>query len=92
MNGKGDAPRNCFSKQYKSNYDSINWGRPKTIDEVCNAPKGSFKCSLKEQSEELEKQEKSRQKRIRKTNADKSITEPECEHCGRIYCDCPIKY
>ena len=23
MNGKGDAPRNCFSKQYKDNYDAI---------------------------------------------------------------------
>lgn len=92
MNGKGDSPRNCFSKTYKSNYDSINWGRPKTIDEVCGAPKGSFKRYLKEQTEELERQEKARQKRIRKANADKSITEPECEHCGRIYCDCENKY
>lgn len=25
MNGKGDKPRNCFSKQYKNNYDEINW-------------------------------------------------------------------
>lgn len=24
--GKGDKPRNCFSKQYKDNYDKINWG------------------------------------------------------------------
>jgi hypothetical protein len=24
--GKGDKPRNCFSKQYKNNYDQINWG------------------------------------------------------------------
>ena len=23
--GKGDKPRNCFSKQYKSNYELINW-------------------------------------------------------------------
>jgi len=23
MNGKGSAPRNCFSKQYKENYDLI---------------------------------------------------------------------
>jgi hypothetical protein len=23
--GKGDKPRNCFSKQYKNNYDLINW-------------------------------------------------------------------
>jgi hypothetical protein len=27
--GKGDKPRNCFSKQYKSNYDEINWGKKK---------------------------------------------------------------
>lgn len=25
MNGKGDKPRNCFSKDYKSNYEEINW-------------------------------------------------------------------
>jgi hypothetical protein len=23
--GKGDKPRNCFSKDYKNNYDKINW-------------------------------------------------------------------
>lgn len=23
--GKGDKPRNCFSKQYKDNFDQINW-------------------------------------------------------------------
>lgn len=92
MNGKGDSPRNCFSKQYRSNYDTINWGRPRTIDEVCDSPKGSFKRSLKEQQEEEKAQEKKRANRIRKANADKEITEPECEHCGRIYCDCESKY
>lgn len=24
-NGKGDAPRNNHSKQFKKNYDQINW-------------------------------------------------------------------
>lgn len=24
--GKGDKPRNCFSKQFQDNYDSIDWG------------------------------------------------------------------
>ena len=24
-NGKGAAPRNCFSDDYKTNYDNINW-------------------------------------------------------------------
>jgi hypothetical protein len=23
--GKGDKPRNCFSKRFKENYDHINW-------------------------------------------------------------------
>lgn len=23
--GKGDKPRNCFSKQFKKNYDKIDW-------------------------------------------------------------------
>jgi hypothetical protein len=25
MAGKGDRPRSCFSSQFKSNYDTINW-------------------------------------------------------------------
>jgi hypothetical protein len=25
--GKGDRPRNCFSKKYRDNYDSINWNK-----------------------------------------------------------------
>ena len=24
---KGSKPRNCFSKEYKDNYDDINWGK-----------------------------------------------------------------
>jgi hypothetical protein len=24
--GKGDKPRNCFSDDFKDNYDKINWG------------------------------------------------------------------
>lgn len=23
--GKGDKPRNCFSKEFRDNYDDINW-------------------------------------------------------------------
>jgi hypothetical protein len=25
--GKGDKPRNCFSQQYRDNYDSIDWNK-----------------------------------------------------------------
>jgi len=27
MAGKGDKPRNCFTQNFKDNYDSINWGK-----------------------------------------------------------------
>jgi len=27
--GKGDKPRNCFSKQFKDNYDLIDWPHKK---------------------------------------------------------------
>lgn len=27
--GKGDKPRNCFSKQFKDNYDLIDWNSKK---------------------------------------------------------------
>ena len=23
--GKGDSPRNCFSKSFKSNHENVNW-------------------------------------------------------------------
>jgi hypothetical protein len=29
--GKGDKPRNCFSKQYKDNFDKIKWGTKNPI-------------------------------------------------------------
>lgn len=35
--GKGDKPRNCFSRQYKDNYDSIDWGK-KLICPQCSKP------------------------------------------------------
>jgi hypothetical protein len=27
--GKGSKPRNCFSKDFKNNYDEIDWGKKK---------------------------------------------------------------
>lgn len=30
--GKGDSPRNCFSKNYRNNYDSIQWTGKKNIN------------------------------------------------------------
>lgn len=30
--GKGDKPRNCFSKQFKDNYDLIKWNKDKKED------------------------------------------------------------
>ena len=31
--GKGDKPRNCFSKKYRDNYDDINWGNKQKENE-----------------------------------------------------------
>ena len=28
MAGKGDKPRNCFSKKFKKNYGEIKWTKP----------------------------------------------------------------
>ena len=27
MNGKGSAPRNCFSQSFQANYEGIDWGK-----------------------------------------------------------------
>ncbi len=65
MSGKGDSPRNCFSKQFKNNFDDINWGHARSIDSMCSSPKESFKKSLKEQEEELSELEQNRKDRIK---------------------------
>jgi hypothetical protein len=88
--GKGDSPRNCFSKDFRSNYDQIKWGRPRTLDEICGLPKGSFQRNLKEESEKLRKQEELRKNRIKKTNVDVDLIEIECQHCNLVYCECNL--
>ncbi len=37
--GKGDKPRNCFSRKYRDNFDSINWNKniKKIPDKQANA-------------------------------------------------------
>jgi len=30
--GKGDKPRNCFSEQYRNNFDSIDWNKKENIE------------------------------------------------------------
>ena len=34
--GKGDKPRNCFSKDFRDNYDGINWVKWSESDEDCD--------------------------------------------------------
>lgn len=34
--GKGDKPRNCFSKQFKDNYDLIDWSKSKKENDKNN--------------------------------------------------------
>jgi hypothetical protein len=46
--GKGDKPRNCFSKKYKSNYEHINWGSDDSSKEkICPTCKDVLSSSLK---------------------------------------------
>tara|TARA_S200000501_G_scaffold361117_1_gene388970 strand:- start:318 stop:446 length:129 start_codon:yes stop_codon:yes gene_type:complete len=32
--GKGDSPRNIFSKNFQKNYKSINWEKPKVKKKI----------------------------------------------------------
>lgn len=34
--GKGDKPRNCFSKEFKDNYDLIDWSKKNKKNESNN--------------------------------------------------------
>jgi hypothetical protein len=38
--GKGDKPRNCFSKNYKNNYDNIIWEKKNKPDVKVKEIKG----------------------------------------------------
>lgn len=35
--GKGSAPRSCFSREYRANFDKINWGKKKHHEQVENS-------------------------------------------------------
>jgi hypothetical protein len=35
--GKGDKPRNCFSKKFKDNYDLIDWSKKNEKNESNNS-------------------------------------------------------
>lgn len=37
--GKGDKPRNCFSEQYRSNYDDIDWGKKSSTEDLIEKEK-----------------------------------------------------
>lgn len=32
--GKGDKPRNCFSKEFRENFDNINWKTDKKFKKI----------------------------------------------------------
>lgn len=64
MNGKGDSPRNCFSKQFKNNYDDISWDNSKSTDSLRGCLKGTFEKFIKEQADEVVKLEQNRKDRI----------------------------
>ena len=32
--GKGDTPRNCFSKKYRDNYDLIDWNKKNEKNQI----------------------------------------------------------
>ena len=55
--GKGDKPRNCYSKRFKDNYSQINWGSNKKIDKAfaaSQAPSREGKDSQKSNSNSQE--------------------------------------
>ena len=43
QNGKGDSPRNCFSKAYRDNYDSI-FKKEEAEEKGCKCSKKCEKC------------------------------------------------
>lgn len=45
--GKGSSPRNCFSREFKNNYDEINWGRtpkPLTVENIKGFDNNTIYC------------------------------------------------
>ena len=50
MNGKGDAPRNCFSKQFKDNYETINWSKKKNSAQANRVKTSKQEAGKREQA------------------------------------------
>jgi len=44
QNGKGSAPRNCFSKHFKDNYETINWSKKNPAKESEQEAGNSQSC------------------------------------------------
>ena len=45
--GKGDKPRNCFSRDFRDNYDGINWNNDnKTQTQPISTIEGMIRQSL----------------------------------------------
>ena len=59
MAGKGDKPRNCFSKSFRDNYDAITW---KEEYSVCYDENG---IELNSQKDNVPKQTKRLKNKIR---------------------------
>jgi len=50
MNGKGDAPRNCFSKHYKDNYDAIFRSKEKNAAQAIPVKTSEQEAGKREQT------------------------------------------
>lgn len=47
--GKGDRARNNYSREFRNNYDEINWGPPKEIVQSFKKTRDKIKAALKKQ-------------------------------------------
>lgn len=51
--GKGDRARNNYSREFRNNYDEINWGPPKEIVQSFKKTRDKIKAALKKQPKKV---------------------------------------
>jgi hypothetical protein len=51
--GKGDRARNNYSREFRDNYDEINWGPPREIVDSLKKTREKIKAALKKQPKKV---------------------------------------
>lgn len=83
--GKGDSPRSNYSRQFRDNYDAIQWGPPKEVVKSFSETRKKIRAALKKQPKKVTLEEALEQ--VSKTSIKKEGREVAVRKNGKIVGD-----